>query len=76
MEQFIKNNSLIFTSLTPIILIADDGSIKKHYKPKIAGWKNMTHKECLKKADETDTHFLIKCNNDFIIFDTVIYTGV
>jgi len=70
MEKIIKNNNLIFTTITPIITEGDNGDITKKYIPKIKGWKDMTHKECLKKADDNDTHFLIKCNNNFIIFDT------
>jgi len=70
MEKIIKNNNLIFTTITPIITEGDNGDITKKYIPKFKGWKDMSHKECLKKADDNDTHFLIKCNNNFIIFDT------
>lgn len=70
MENFIKNNTLIFTTLSPVIKTDEQGETIKNYKPKFAGWKTMTHKECLKKADDNDTHFLIKCNNNFIVFDT------
>lgn len=70
MENFIKNNNLIFTTITPIITETDNGDITKKYIPKIKGWKDMTHKECLKKLDGNDTHFIIKCTNKFIIFDT------
>jgi len=70
MENFIKNNTLIFTTLTPVIKTDEQGETIKDYKPKVAGWKNLTHEQCLKKADSNDTHFLIKCNNNFIVFDT------
>ena len=70
MEQFIKNNTLIFTTLSPVVKTDEQGETTKDYKPKIAGWKNMSHEECLKKANNKDTHYLIKCNNNFIVFDT------
>jgi hypothetical protein len=70
MENFIKNNTLIFTTITPIINEDEQGQITKKYIPKIAGWKTLSHKDCLKKADKNDTHYLIKCTNKFIVFDT------
>ena len=70
MENFIKNNTLIFTTICPVIKTDEQGETTKDYKPKVTGWKTMTHEQCLKKADSNDTHFLIKCNNNFIVFDT------
>ena len=70
MENFIKNNTLIFTTITPVIKTDEQGETTKEYIPKIKGWKKLNHIECLKKADDNDTHFLIKCNNNFIVFDT------
>lgn len=70
MENFIKNNTLIFTTICPVIKTDEQGETTKDYKPKVAGWKDMTHEQCLKKANNKDTHFLIKCTNNFIVFDT------
>lgn len=68
MLNFITENSLIFLPIT-----AQINNDKKKYIGLIEKWNERTYKECLNYYNtgfKTNEHFLIKCNNDFIIFDT------
>lgn len=71
MLSFITSIEFIFIGLEVVI-----ENQKKIYKNLIADWKNQTYKYSLDyynkqiKANTTINNFLIKCNNDYIIFDT------
>ncbi len=64
MYQFIKENK--FTFCQPEITFENN---KKQYKNIPENWKNKTFEEC-QRMTIMNNFFLIKCTNDFIIFDT------
>jgi P4 family phage/plasmid primase-like protien len=71
MLEFIKENRLIFSPVN--IEIKND---KKEYEGLIKDWKNQTYEKCLNNYTKNisnylnNPYYLIKCDNNFIIFDT------
>ena len=73
MQKIINENNMIYIPLTPIMSKDDKGQTIKNYSPSMKGWKQNTFAQCVefeKNMNTKHSHYLIKCTNDFIIFDT------